>query len=243
MARKLRDTGLDSREARSRLRARKKPYWRLLEAGRHLGYYKGARGGAWLARAFAGDGRYRECTLGFANDTSDADGVHVLDFAQAQKMAAAWCARQANIRQGLEAEPIGPYTVAMALADYEAHYKREGRGLAMMQSATRTHIKPALGEIEIAKLSKKRIEDWLHGLADAAPMVRANESTGKRKHRAMPTTREGKRQRKATANRILTVLKAALNPAYREGKASSDDAWRRVKPFRGVDAPVVRYLS
>jgi integrase len=38
-------------------------------------------------------------------------------------------------------------------------------------------------------------------------------------------------------------LKAALNHAWREGVVSSDDAWRRVSPFKGVDAPVIRYLS
>jgi integrase len=38
-------------------------------------------------------------------------------------------------------------------------------------------------------------------------------------------------------------LKAALNHAWREGKVASDEAWRRVTPFRDVDAPVVRYLN
>jgi integrase len=51
------------------------------------------------------------------------------------------------------------------------------------------------------------------------------------------------RSRRATANRILTVLKAALNHAYQERYVSTDDAWRAVKPFKNVDAPVVRYLS
>ena len=51
------------------------------------------------------------------------------------------------------------------------------------------------------------------------------------------------RRRRATANRVLTYLKAALNHAWRAGMVPSDDAWRRVKPFRSVDAPVIRYLS
>ncbi len=51
------------------------------------------------------------------------------------------------------------------------------------------------------------------------------------------------RKRKATANRALTVLKAALNKAWEDGLAPSADAWRRVKPFREVDQPKVRYLS
>src|SRR6202047_3618337 len=51
------------------------------------------------------------------------------------------------------------------------------------------------------------------------------------------------RRRRATANRVLTYLKAALNHAWRAGLVPSDDAWRRVKPFKSVDAPLVRYLS
>ena len=52
-----------------------------------------------------------------------------------------------------------------------------------------------------------------------------------------------KSARGATANRILTVLKAALNYAYQERYVAADDAWRAVKPYKEVDAPVVRYLS
>jgi len=42
---------------------------------------------------------------------------------------------------------------------------------------------------------------------------------------------------------VLTYLKAALNHAWRASLVPSDDAWRRVKPFRAVDAPVIRYLT
>jgi integrase len=51
------------------------------------------------------------------------------------------------------------------------------------------------------------------------------------------------RARRATANRILTQLKAALNLAYREGHAATDHPWRRVTPFPKVDAAHVRYLT
>lgn len=54
---------------------------------------------------------------------------------------------------------------------------------------------------------------------------------------------EASRRRRASANRILTILKAALNHAWRDGKAPSDEAWRRVSPFREVDAARVRYLD
>ena len=46
-----------------------------------------------------------------------------------------------------------------------------------------------------------------------------------------------------SANRALTVLKAALNNAYHDGLAAHDDAWRRVKAYRNVDAARVQYLT
>jgi excisionase family DNA binding protein len=54
---------------------------------------------------------------------------------------------------------------------------------------------------------------------------------------------EAVRVRRATANRVLTYLKTALNLAWRNGLVPLDDAWRRVAPFRNADAPVIRYLT
>jgi len=70
----------------------------------------------------------------------------------------------------------------------------------------------------------------------------AAEGQGTR-YRKAPSTSDAKRGRRATANRVLTILKAALNHAWKEGKAASDSAWRRVKPFREVAAANVRYLT
>jgi integrase len=41
-------------------------------------------------------------------------------------------------------------------------------------------------------------------------------------------------------NRILTVLKAALNRAFNDGKIKSDHAWRRVEPIQNVDSARIR---
>ncbi len=51
------------------------------------------------------------------------------------------------------------------------------------------------------------------------------------------------RANRASANRVLTIFRAALNQAFRDGKAASDIPWRTVKPFRGVDAPRLRYFT
>jgi integrase len=65
----------------------------------------------------------------------------------------------------------------------------------------------------------------------------------KQNYREAATGPDAIRKRRATANRILTVLKAALNHAWKAGHVASDDAWRRVKQFKAVETAVVSYLS
>jgi integrase len=55
---------------------------------------------------------------------------------------------------------------------------------------------------------------------------------------------EALRRRRASANRYLSVLKAALNHAFDEGRVPSNAAWgRRVRKFRGVASARARYLT
>jgi integrase len=42
---------------------------------------------------------------------------------------------------------------------------------------------------------------------------------------------------------VLSVFRAILNYAWREGRAPSADAWRRIKPFHAAGAPRIRYLE
>ena len=51
------------------------------------------------------------------------------------------------------------------------------------------------------------------------------------------------RGRKVSANRILAQFRAALNMAFNHGKVPSDLEWRRVKPFKGVNAAKVKYFD
>src|SRR5215471_21005921 len=78
MARTVKDANLQTRAAREKLPARKKPHWRTIDPERHIGYYKGARGGTWIARRYAGGGEYKEQRLGYADDRSDANGLDIL---------------------------------------------------------------------------------------------------------------------------------------------------------------------
>ncbi len=242
MARAVRDTNLETRAARGRLAARHKPYWRLIDQGRHLGYFKGKRGGAWIARYFLGAGRYAERKLGTADDTQDADGVATLDFRQAQDEARGWFSEQARKAAGIPGTG-GPYTVASAIQDYLADYRGRG-GKAVEDARTRANalILPDLGAIEVSKLTAKQIKEWHNNLAGAAPRLRTRKGQ-EQQFRDTNGDPEATRRRKATANRTLTILKAALNHAWAESKVASDDAWRRVKPFREADAARVQYLK
>ena len=51
------------------------------------------------------------------------------------------------------------------------------------------------------------------------------------------------RKRKSTVNRTLTVLRAALNHAFRNDLIEHDAAWRKVRGFRDVEARRIRCLT
>ena len=239
MARTVKDTNLQTREARERLKARHNPYWRTLDPGAHLGYRKGTRGGVWIARWRHPDGKYRKRRIGNADDKADADGNEIFDWSDAQERArelfAEWRAR---------AEGKGPvsYKVRDAIEDYVLDYRTRGRGLRTMQYSIDAHILPALGGIEVSELTYSKIKQWHRRLAETPARLRSGRF-GQQRYRPEPQTPDHARRRKVTANKILTILRSALNHAFAEGQVADDKPWRRVKPFHNVDAPRIRYLS
>jgi integrase len=133
--------------------------------------------------------------------------------------------------------------VADAMAEYfKAYERRGGRAVYETKRAIETHILPELGSIPVAKLTARKIADWHHGLAEKRARVRTKPGQ-KQNYREAATGPDAIRMRRATANRILTVLKAALNHAWKAGRVASDDAWRRVKQFVAVETAVVSYLA
>ena len=246
MARTVRDRSLETRAARLRLEPRGKPYWRGIETGLHIGYRRLRQGGGtWTARRFIGQGRYAEKSHGVADDLQHADGVTTLTFSQAQNAAREWWRAEQRRALGLEEERRGPYTVAEAIRDYTGDYtRRGGKDLINLRSIIETHILPALGRLEVEKLTTKRIRDWHHDLSIAPKLVRTRAAAVQRSVKLhLNTDADAVRRRRSRASRILTVLKAALNHAFAERLVASDEAWRRVQPFHDVDRPSVRYLS
>jgi len=239
MARTVRNPKLDTRSARTKLMPRREPYWCALAPGRALGYRRiGKQGGRWIAKLrVAGAGRWTQA-LGPADDALDPGG-DILSFAQAQERARAWFEEQERKAAGQEGAWPGPFTVGDALDAYLAWYQTHRKALRNTEYVIETHIRPALGAVQVAQLSAQQIRAWHEAIAKSPRGVRTRPGATPRPREAA-TDPEAVRARRATANRILTVLKAALNHSHRDGETAS---WARVKPFYGVDAARVRYLS
>jgi integrase len=249
MARTVRDAKLETPAARDGLKPRAKPYWRIIiPQALHLGYRRRRRGapGWWVERRYVrrdGPGSpYRVKTIGLADDYQSANGDTVLSYAQAQQRALE--------RQNAVAGTRGPLTIAQVIEVYLEFLETDRKSAGDARYRANAFILPRLGKIEVEALTTDTIRRWLIEVAAEAPRLRTRKGKEQR-HADMGEDDESKRRRRSTANRTLTVLKAALNHAWREddaggpmrSKVRSDDAWRRVKPFKKVEAARVRYLS
>ena len=244
MARTVKEAKLDNRTARSKLDVRSKPYWRTISEGRHIGYRKNKNTGTWCARLRLDTGQYRECSIGSADDILDKDGVNIFDFAQAQEQARLWFEHQSLTEEEYGQLHNGPYKVKDAAEEYLKWFKSEKKSYTETKRAIATYILPTLGNVEVNKLTTKRIRDWRDDLWQRKAQLRTGKSDDVVNYRDDDQNDEEViRKRKATANRILTVLKALLNYAYQHRNDIKDSAWRKVKAFRNVDKPRVRFLS
>ena len=236
MARTVKDVRLDSRAARERLEPRKKPYYRVIETSRHIGYYKGLRSGSWLARTFGGE-RYVEKKLGMADDIRDANGLDVLSFSQAQAAARAWFDAQA--RSAVGAGP--PVTVRAAVEEYIAarNVKESGRqGRSVKSSAAHKltlHVlgNATLSSMELAGLDAQTLKDWRKALpGTAASRQRVANDFKAALNRAalkMPEPRAGLRlaAKDGLASSGDEVLDCVDDAAAIESKILTDDETRR----------------
>jgi len=215
----------------------------VLSAGCALGYRRGAKGGTWIAKFRDADGKRHLEALGAADDSRDPDGLSVYSFAQAQERARGWFQRKAREAAGDFVPLDRPYTIADALTDYRADYKRRGgKAIDRLDWSAGAWIKSEIGAIVLDRLTKGKIVAWHQKIAETPPRLRTKAGAAP-KHRAADSSPEAVRRRRSTANRVLTILKAALNHAHREGRCASDDAWRTVRAFREADAARLRYLS
>ena len=134
MAKRVRDSALETRAARGKLKPSGKPYYKSIGEGLHLGYRKGKVEGKWVVRRYAGNQAYITDTIGTADDIADADGTAVLTFWQAQDKAR---------EIGGKLVYSGPYRVKDAIADYLTFLGDRGH---LIEFRINKHILPALGD-------------------------------------------------------------------------------------------------
>lgn len=267
VARTTRSAKLDSRTSRGKLSTGDRHQEPLADY-LTLTYRRPEGGGAgvWGAR-LRPPGREAMQRLGNADDILEADGECVLNYSQAVATAAEWAKtkRQAWKDEAagivvVNVEPAKPYTVADAWLDYTKDAERRGvRGLAIYKQSYRRWIEQQLGSIEVHKLTRDQIEKWHADMAAEPRTVhRAEPKPPKRTYiRKTPlpikelkpvavkptkSPEEQARARKDSANRILTILKSALNVAFDRGKVSTAP-WSLVKPFKNVASQRLRFLD
>ena len=226
-----RDATLDTRAVRRRLKRRREPYWRTLskDKGWALGYRRGTRGGSWIAKHYNPEHGRRFKSLGRSDDVPDV--TDVLTYDEAQEKALGWF--KELVAQDAAGTDTRAYTVSDAITDYMADYEdRGGKSASRMTNRINNNILPDLGSTEVRDLTMAQVRNWHRKLARTPA-----------RNREYSDDPEVLRKRRATANKVLTIVKAALNLANRIRHFHNADAWREVQPFQNVDAPKVRFLS
>src|SRR6202521_6158006 len=211
-----------------------------LSHGRALGYRKGSKWGVWLAR-FDADGFRKEEKLGLADDILDAEGARVLDFAQAQEKARTWFLTATTLATGEHVSRRGGYTVNQCCLDYLKHSEHRGApDYRHTKYDLDAYAIPKLGVLQVAKLTRPKLKEWR---ADIAASPRRTNRKHKQDNQPHIQTEEDVRKRRATANRIMRRLRAALNLALEEGRVYANPMAWKVSPFENVEVARAVFLS
>lgn len=234
---------------RRSLEPRRKPYWMRLDEirGCAIGFRKSNQRqgrtatGSWILRVRR-NGAYTESSFATASDEEwlPANGSTILDYFQARSRAHKLFIQNLSSRK-FEGKIV---SVGDAMEDYIADRERRGLDISDVTYRVRAHIAPALGQTLLSELSTPILEKFLHDTANRPPIRRSAMYTHEPQYArdvdmADPATR---RKRQASANRIWSDLRAALNCAYRAGWTDTR-AWTRVQTFRSTDAARQGFFS
>jgi hypothetical protein len=158
MPRTARTGFLETRTARLRLEAHKKPYWaRTGKAGVHLGYRRRKplgkdANGSWVARRYSGDGVYQTEAFAEADDYSEADGASVLTYRQAiERLAGDLSEIQRRTR----------YCVADAVNDYVAAQQLNSKSARETATALKHYVLGYFGpDRALSDLTRDDFAKW-----------------------------------------------------------------------------------
>ncbi|WP_240703522.1 tyrosine-type recombinase/integrase [Thermomonas aquatica] len=183
-----------------------------------MGYRRLAMGGNWIARYRNVEGKQVYQTLGAVSATNDYETAKVA--------ARRW---RVAVDAGVQTDRL--LTVSDVCRDYTDALKAEGRERAETDARKRfdriVHSDP-IGSMRADKLTQRHLEAWM-------ARMEAGEMKGRK--RAAPS--------KATFNRNLTSLKAALNRAVSRREIPQDRSveWASIKPHKSADGRRDVYLA
>ena len=238
MAQSARDARLETRSARLKLIIGQR-YFRPIGEGASILYRRTGGGyGTFTGKYALGEGKYETQAIGEADDHQEADGVTIFTFYQAQEKLRQFVV-DLKRKSGLI---VNDATVADAMVHYLEWYRRNRKAIKETEHNINAHILPKLGHFKISSLTPPQLRRWLEELASTPARVRSGRY-GQQSFKKGEMTSDEVRARKATANRILTILKAALNKAFQDGLAPDGTAWKKVKPFPKVNEAKIRFLN
>jgi len=237
---------LESRSSRlsSKCPIQKEPHWVKVIPGTFLGYARGSTGSSWIARQRKGAG-YVSQRIGTPDDFAEADNDVVLDY---------WQAFEKAKRVQVEARVPQPrhygdgLTINRIVDEYitERTTTPGGRNNDVMSESSAKNTRQLwtrhagrLGDSLATAVTAEQIKAWHAGIAKSAPTKRGKALSFDPQDPAQVSAR------RQSANRILTILKAALQNARDANKLPADlpDYWRRVKPFKTKDDELPRMLE
>jgi integrase len=255
MSRVKRNAELGSIEARRKLKVRREPYFMSIEPGLALGYRRSQTAGTWIARRYdPATRRNSEARIGISDDYREADGLEVLTFAQAQRKVLEQAKTRAEKASGRS------FTVAEAVVDYLDYLRAHRKSAEDTAIKLNAYVIPYLGERRVSELTPNDFDEWLKAALKRQQRRKPRKPRPEPKRRRKPMSQarrggaeasntspldpeEQRRRRKATINRVITALKAALNHAHERRRVVACDAWSRLRKFKGVDAARLRWLT
>lgn len=230
---------IDTKRGGDGLRPRREPYWYKLSTGRYLGLRKLSDGhSSWVARIRAEEGGQSYRALG--------ENTELFEFDQAKVAAETWFR---DVERGVSGrnEDGTEATVRTACIAYVRALRKEGRA----EAAHDAHMRFRRTVYGTTADSELETDEGAAGRSTKSSEPKQGESKGPEPHLISRTALakiRGARLRdwhldltakglsKASANRTLTALKAALNLAIRDRRVSGEIAQELadVVPLKGA---------
>jgi integrase len=161
MARKVRNSALESRSARLKLEIQRKPYsGPTLARGISLMYRRNKTNGTWVLKASNGHGAYWTKAIGLADDYEDSDSKNVLSFFQAQDVA-----KKLARGDGDADSNAAPLNVDAALNDYKRDLEARAAN-PYNADWPRQHLPKAMIAKPVQLLCASELKKWRDSLLD-----------------------------------------------------------------------------